>query len=111
MGKGLKYVFSMIAAMSELKCQELITAKQIKEIQERKLREIIKHAYQNVAYYRKLFIKNGIAPLDIRGLSDLKKIPYLTKDDIRTNYADLLTGEIEKQRNEIIEGIRNNTKI
>ena len=101
MGKGLKYVFTMIAAMSELKYQELITAKQIREIQERKLRKIVKYAYQNVAYYRKLFMENGITPLDIRGLSDLKKIPYLTKDDIKTNYGDLLTREIEKQGNEI----------
>jgi len=47
--------------------------------QERRLRQLVRHAYENVPYYRRLFDDAGIKPRDIRRLADLEKIPVTTK--------------------------------
>lgn len=57
--------------------------------QERLLRRIIKHAYRHVPYYRDLFDGLRLKPSDIRRLSDLDKIPTLTRDTLRTQFKRL----------------------
>jgi phenylacetate-CoA ligase len=47
--------------------------------QERRLRQLVTHAYDNVSYYRRLFDDAGIKPRDIQRLGDLEKIPITTK--------------------------------
>lgn len=61
---------------------------QIEEYQIKSLKRIIKHAYENVSYYNKKFKEYGITPSDIKDLSDIKKIPILTKDIIIENFAN-----------------------
>ncbi|MHA1966385.1 MAG: phenylacetate--CoA ligase family protein [Candidatus Hodarchaeales archaeon] len=56
---------------------------QIAKYQERKLKEIIKHSYNNVWYYKQLFKKAKITPDDIKTISDLRKIPVSEKEDFR----------------------------
>ncbi len=46
----------------------------------------LKHAYDNVPFYRQAFDKVGIHPKDIRSLEDLNKLPFTTKADLRDNY-------------------------
>ncbi len=55
----------------------------IREFQEQKLRSLVKHAYENVPYYRRIFEKRGFSPSNIRSIEDLHKIPILAKDDVR----------------------------
>ncbi|MBC2696610.1 MAG: phenylacetate--CoA ligase family protein [Desulfobacteraceae bacterium] len=50
-----------------------------------KLKELLEHAYKESEYYKNVFDKNNIHPNDIETLGDLKKIPYLTKDDLLKN--------------------------
>jgi phenylacetate-CoA ligase len=57
--------------------------------QEENLRALIKHAYTNVPYYRKIFDRLNITPSDIRTPADLGILPVLTKEDIRNNFSDL----------------------
>ncbi|HET6267878.1 MAG TPA: hypothetical protein VFG11_09180 [Acidobacteriota bacterium] len=52
-------------------------------LQNRKLQALIKHAYENVPYYRSLFDSAGIEVHDINTIEDLKRIPTTTKDDLR----------------------------
>ena len=47
--------------------------------QTRRLQELVRHAYDNVPYYRRLFDEAGIAPDDIRELGDIERIPITTK--------------------------------
>ena len=61
----------------------------LKEFQFEKLKETIKNAFENVPYYHKLLIDYGINP-NINSFEDVKKIPYLTKIDVRKNYNELL---------------------
>ncbi len=58
---------------------------ELRRLQDEKLKRLLKHAYSSVPYYRTKFRRSGLTPDDFRCVADLKKIPLLTKDDIRRN--------------------------
>lgn len=73
--------------------QELIqnqwkSYKELKIEQEKQLRHMINFAYQNVRYYRKVFDDLKLNPESIRKIEDLKKLPILTKEIIKSNWND-----------------------
>lgn len=57
--------------------------------QNERLKIIIKHAYENVPYYRKIFDERGLKPKDIECKEDLKLLPILTKDDVRRHFNEV----------------------
>ncbi len=57
--------------------------------QENGLREIVAHAYAKVPYYRRLFDSLKIKPGEIRHLEDLRRIPILDKQILRSELASL----------------------
>ena len=69
---------------------------QLKDLQNKKLRALIKHAYENVPYYHRIFKERGIKPEDIKSIEDLVKLPILTKEVIRKNFNDLQARNISK---------------
>jgi len=71
---------------------------QLRELQNEKLRALIKHAYTKVPYYRSLFRERGLTDKDICTVDDLHKLPVLTKDDIRHNFQELLAEDYKKRR-------------
>ncbi|MFX0132865.1 MAG: phenylacetate--CoA ligase family protein [Candidatus Hodarchaeota archaeon] len=62
----------------------------LEEFQNKRLQIVIKHAYENVPYYRKIFNDRGLSPNDIKSKEDLKILPVLTKNDVRENFNNLL---------------------
>ncbi len=64
---------------------------QHREYQLHRLKELIKYCYANVPYYTELFTKNKIIPEDIKGIEDIKNIPYLTKAIIASNQHKLIS--------------------
>ncbi|MDQ1318324.1 MAG: hypothetical protein QG588_1984, partial [Candidatus Poribacteria bacterium] len=85
------YPFGMKFAKkyNELMESQWYTKELLGEIQIRKLEAIIKHAYENVPYYRRVFNERGLKPRDIQNFDDLKKLPILTKEDVREHLNDL----------------------
>ena len=65
---------------------ETMPREQIEADQSAKLVKQVKHVYENVAFYRKKMDEAGIKPEDIKGIEDLSKLPFVTKDDLRDNY-------------------------
>lgn len=63
----------------------------IERLQNSNLRLLIKHAYDTVPYYNRLFRERGLSPSGIKSVADLTKVPILTKADIRENSADLVS--------------------
>lgn len=61
------------------------------ELQNRRLRRIVRHAYDNSPFYRRSFDEAGVAVPDIRTIEDLPKLPILTKEAVRANGDSLLT--------------------
>ena len=58
----------------------------IMALQTRRLAWSLKHAYDNVAHYKKAFDRSGVHPDDFRELADLAKFPFTVKTDLRDNY-------------------------
>jgi phenylacetate-CoA ligase len=70
-----------------LTCQaERASRDEIMALQTQRLAWSLKHAYDNVAHYRKAFDTAGVHPSDFRELSDLAKFPFTVKTDLRDNY-------------------------
>jgi phenylacetate-CoA ligase len=46
----------------------------------------VRHVWDNVSYYKEKMVKAGVAPQDIKSISDLHKLPFVTKDDLREAY-------------------------
>jgi phenylacetate-CoA ligase len=59
---------------------------EIMALQTKRLAWSLKHAYDNVAHYRKAFDGAGVHPTDFRALSDLARFPFTVKTDLRDNY-------------------------
>ncbi|EHR53033.1 phenylacetate-CoA ligase [Saccharomonospora marina XMU15] len=59
---------------------------ELRSLQLRRLRWTLRHAYENVPFYRKRFDDAGVHPDDCRELSDLARFPLTTKRDLRENY-------------------------
>jgi len=55
-------------------------------LQLKRLKEVVKNAYENVPYYRKRLDGINIKPDDINTLKDIEKLPFTTKDDLRDSY-------------------------
>lgn len=51
----------------------------------RKLRRLLRHAYNHVPYYRDAFDKAGVKVEDIQSIADLARLPLLAKADVRDN--------------------------
>jgi len=68
-----------------------LSREQIECLQTRNLRVLLKHAYETVPYYRKIFRERGLTPNDIKSADDLATLPILTKADIRKNFRDLIS--------------------
>ena len=58
----------------------------LRELQEERLRAVVKVAYEKVAHYKRVFDEKGLKPGDIKNLDDLEKIPFTYKTDLRDNY-------------------------
>ncbi len=73
------------------------SVEQIRDLQLKRLRWSIRHAWEHVAHYRQSFADRGVHPDDLRTLEDLAKFPFLTKQDFRVNYPfDLFAVPREK---------------
>ena len=68
--------------------KEIETAprEEILRIQNEKIRKQVKHVYENVPYYRNLMEEKGLTPDDIQSVDDIKKLPFLSKADLREAY-------------------------
>jgi phenylacetate-CoA ligase len=65
---------------------EIASRDKITALQLERLKWSLRHAYDNVAMYRKRFDDAGVHPDDLKDLSDLAKFPFTTKSDLRDHY-------------------------
>ncbi len=71
---------------AELDEAERASRDEIMALQTKRLAWSLRHAYDNVAHYRKAFDAAGVHPSDFKQLSDLAKFPFTVKTDLRDNY-------------------------
>lgn len=94
--KQYLYPLKILKLFYRIKKSEFYSEQQLKTIQDKKLQDLIEHAYHHVPYYRILFDENNISPKDIQNTDDLKKIPVLTKQILRERYQDLIADDSNK---------------
>ena len=70
----------------ELEPIETASVDELRALQLERLRWSLRHAYQNVPYYREAFDAAGAHPDDVRDLADLGRFPFTTKASLRENY-------------------------
>ncbi|MEA5065999.1 MAG: phenylacetate--CoA ligase, partial [Eubacteriales bacterium] len=56
------------------------------KLQLARLQAIVRHAYDNVAFYREKMDARGVGPGDIRSLKDIELIDFTVKTDLRDQY-------------------------
>jgi phenylacetate-CoA ligase len=64
---------------------------ELRELQSKKLKALVKHSYDYVPYYHSLFKEAELHPDDIKSIDDLSKIPILKKEDIRNAQVEEIT--------------------
>ena len=74
------------ASLDEQDAAERMSRDELETLQLARLKETVRHAYQNVPYYRAKLDAVGVHPDDIRALDDITRLPFTTKDDLRQNY-------------------------
>jgi len=65
---------------------ETMPLNKMRELQLERLKWAISHAYNNNAFYRKKYDDAGFHPDQFKSLDDMKRVPFLTKQDMRNNY-------------------------
>lgn len=66
--------------------KECMSRDELMHLQSERLKKTVNHVYHNVEFYRKKMQQLGLEPGDIKGIEDLHKLPFTTKDDLRNNY-------------------------
>lgn len=87
--------------LRELRRTQWFSEEELANLQNKRLRRMIRHAYETTPFYRKRFRNAGVTPDDIHSSKDLRKIPVLTKEQVRNNFADLLSRKMPHLRTEL----------
>ncbi len=66
--------------------KECMSRDELTHMQSVRLKKLVNRVYHDVEFYRKKMQEIGLEPGDIRGVEDLNKLPFTTKDDLRENY-------------------------
>jgi phenylacetate-CoA ligase len=66
---------------------ERFSPSQLRHYQDRALKRTIQYA-ATVPVYEEKYKQCNVNPKDIRGINDLRQLPFITKDDLRSNYPD-----------------------
>ncbi|MCX4825411.1 phenylacetate--CoA ligase [Streptomyces sp. NBC_01142] len=69
-----------------LDAAERLSREELEALQLERLRATLRHAYDNVGFYREAFDKAELRPEDCRTLADLARFPFTAKTDLRDHY-------------------------
>lgn len=79
--------------------KECMSRDELQTLQSKRLVKTVDMVYHNVEHYRRKMQQIGLEPGDIRGIEDLHKLPFTTKDDLRKTYP---FGMFAKPKSEIV---------
>ena len=71
---------------------ETMPQDQLQQLQSERLKKQVQFVYDNVKFYRDKMDEAGVSPKDVNGIDDLRKLPFITKDDLRDQYPYGLLG-------------------
>ena len=65
---------------------ERMPIEDLHKMQEERLRYFVRYVYNHSSFYRQRFREAGVEPDDIKKLSDVTKLPFTSKRDLRNTY-------------------------
>ncbi|MHB9142712.1 MAG: phenylacetate--CoA ligase family protein [Paludibacter sp.] len=65
---------------------ECMPRNEMRALQSDRLKQLVYHVYNNVAFYRQRMDDMGVKPSDIQSIDDIVKLPFTYKTDLRDNY-------------------------
>jgi phenylacetate-CoA ligase len=68
----------------------------IRALQDRRVREIVKHAYETVPYYREVMRERGLRPAHFQTADDLAQLPVLTGDQLARDPRRFVSSEFNR---------------
>jgi len=78
---------------------ERMPLEDLRRLQEERLRSMVHYVYEHSPFYKQRFDEAGVTPGDVKGLSDLAKLPFTYKVDLRNTYP---TGMFSLPENRIV---------
>lgn len=94
----IKRSYIFLRQYSLLRDSQWWDAKRLSEYQLTQLRKLIRHAYANVPYYKRLLDACRLSPDDVRDVRDLHRIPCLTRDDVKNHFEEMVTKNASPSR-------------
>jgi len=93
MEKLRKLVNQLVANyyLLQLKRDQWKDPRELRKIQFKKLKAVIKHAYEYVPHYHRALSATSVRPDDIKSFEDIRKLPLVSKQDIQKDYQNFLT--------------------
>lgn len=75
-----------------LEREQWFRKEQLEELQWKRFKRLLKHAYEKTEFYREKFKDAGLVPEDIKERKDIEKIPITTREDLRIPEQLIATG-------------------
>ncbi len=79
---------------------ETMSRDELERLKLERLKWTVRHAYENVRFYREAMRERGITPDDIKTLDDLRKLPFTDKETLRATYP---FGLLAVPKSELVE--------
>lgn len=67
---------------------ETLPKDQLQQLQLHKLQRLVARAYEQSPYHRRLYEGAGVHPDQIRSLDDIRRLPFMTREDWMANQAE-----------------------
>ena len=65
---------------------ETLPREALQALQFKRLKQAVRRVYHTVGFYRQAFDNAGVTPDDIKTISDIQKLPFTMKEDLKDNY-------------------------
>ena len=82
----------------QLLLNDSLSVEEIQVVNWEKRKRIIKHAYENIPFYKNWYSKHGFHPNQLKSQKDWALIPVITKEIIRENFNEMMFSDIDEKR-------------
>lgn len=71
-----------------------LTREEVKDLQFRKLKDLLLYAQAHSAYYKKVFIENGFSPQKMQSVEDIRVLPVLTREELLKHKDEIKSDQV-----------------
>lgn len=87
----------LLSLIWQIRKEQWLPPETLERIQEKRLQEMVAHAYKTTRFYKTLFNRCSVTPEDIKTKEDLKKLEPTKKTDLQEKFTDMVaTGYSEE---------------